>query len=58
MQLEATENFNQYLTKIDLGKLHLWLEYALGLLASFWINLQGKYGKEILEYEEQKNIDK
>ena len=34
------------------------LEYALGLPASFWINLQGKYDKEILEYEEQENIDK
>ena len=34
------------------------LEYALGLPTSFWINLQGKYDKEILEYEEQENINK
>lgn len=34
------------------------LEYALGISTSFWINLQGIYDQEILEYEEQENISK
>lgn len=33
------------------------LEYVLGMPASFWINLQGIYDKEILEYKEQEEID-
>ena len=33
------------------------LEYALGISASYWINLQGIYDKEILEYREQEEID-
>lgn len=33
------------------------LEYVLGMPASFWINLQGIYDKEILEYREQEEID-
>ncbi len=33
------------------------LEYVFGMPASFWINLQGIYDKEILEYKEQKEID-
>ena len=32
------------------------LEYALGIPASFWINLQGIYDKEILELEKEENI--
>ena len=34
------------------------LEYVFGAPMTFWINLQGIYDKEILEYEEQQNIDK
>ncbi len=33
------------------------LEYVLGIPTSFWINLQGIYDKEILEYKEQEEID-
>lgn len=33
------------------------LEYVLGIPASFWINLQGIYDKEMLEYKEQEEID-
>lgn len=33
------------------------LEYVFGIPASFWINLQGIYDKEILEYKEQEEID-
>ena len=33
------------------------LEYVFGMPASFWINLQGIYDKEILEYREQEEID-
>ncbi|MBO5143129.1 MAG: HigA family addiction module antidote protein [Clostridia bacterium] len=33
------------------------LEYVFGAPMTFWINLQGIYDKEILEYEEQQNID-
>lgn len=33
------------------------LEYVLGIPASFWINLQGIYDKEMLEYREQEEID-
>lgn len=33
------------------------LEYVLGMPASFWINLQGIYDKEILDYKEQEEID-
>lgn len=33
------------------------LEYVFGVPVSFWINLQGIYDKEILEYKEQKEID-
>lgn len=33
------------------------LEYVFGMPASFWINLQGIYDKEILEYKEQEEID-
>ena len=32
------------------------LEYALGIEASFWINLQRNYDEEILEYEEIHDI--
>lgn len=32
------------------------LEYALGIEASFWINLQANYDKELLEYEEINQI--
>lgn len=32
------------------------LEYALGIDASFWINLQANYDKELLEFEEANNI--
>lgn len=32
------------------------LEYALGIEAEFWMNLQAKYDREILEYEELNNI--
>lgn len=32
------------------------LEYALGIDASFWINLQANYDKELLEFEEVNNI--
>ena len=33
------------------------LEYVFGMPASFWINLQGIYDKELLEYKEQVEID-
>lgn len=33
------------------------LEYVFGMPVSFWINLQGIYDKEILEYKEQEEID-
>ena len=33
------------------------LEYVFGMPSSFWINLQGIYDKEILEYKEQQEID-
>lgn len=33
------------------------LEYVFGIPASFWINLQGIYDKEMLEYREQEEID-
>ncbi len=33
------------------------LEYVFGIPASFWINLQGIYDKELLEYKEQVEID-
>ena len=33
------------------------LEYALGTPASFWINLQGIYDREILKYKEQVEIE-
>lgn len=32
------------------------LEYALGIDANFWINLQSNYDRELLEYEEVNNI--
>lgn len=32
------------------------LEYALGVDASFWINLQANYDRELLEFEEVNNI--
>lgn len=32
------------------------LEYALGIDANFWINLQGNYDREVLEYEEVNRI--
>ncbi len=32
------------------------LEYALGIEASFWMNLQADYDREILEFEEINNI--
>ena len=32
------------------------LEYVFGIPASFWINLQGIYDKEIIEFEEKNNI--
>lgn len=32
------------------------LEYALGIDASFWINLQSNYDRELLEFEEVNNI--
>ena len=34
------------------------LEYALGIEASFWMNLQTNYDQEILEFEELNNISK
>lgn len=34
------------------------LEYVFGMPASFWINLQGIYDKEILEYKEKEGIEK
>lgn len=34
------------------------LEYVFGMPASFWINLQGIYDREMLDFEEQENIDK
>lgn len=33
------------------------LEYVFGTPMSFWINLQGIYDKEMLEYKEQQEID-
>lgn len=33
------------------------LEYALGIEAEFWINLQTNYDKEMLEFEELHSID-
>jgi len=32
------------------------LEYALGIEATFWINLQSNYDRELLEFEEMNNI--
>lgn len=32
------------------------LEYALGIEAAFWINLQANYDRELLEFEEMNNI--
>ncbi len=32
------------------------LEYALGIEASFWMNLQSNYDRELLEFEEVNNI--
>lgn len=32
------------------------LEYALGIDAGFWINLQSNYDRELLEFEEMNNI--
>ncbi len=32
------------------------LEYALGIKASFWMNLQANYDQELLEFEELNNI--
>ena len=32
------------------------LEYALGIEASFWMNLQANYDRELLEFEEVNNI--
>ena len=32
------------------------LEYALGIDASFWINMQANYDRELLEFEEVNNI--
>ena len=32
------------------------LEYALGIEAEFWMNLQAKYDREILEYEDLNSI--
>lgn len=32
------------------------LEYALGIEASFWMNLQANYDRELLEFEEMNNI--
>ena len=34
------------------------LEYVFGIPTSFWINLQGIYDKEMLEYKEQEDINK
>ena len=34
------------------------LEYALGIEATFWINLQTNYDKELIEYEELNSISK
>lgn len=34
------------------------LEYVFGIPATFWINLQGIYDKEIIEFEEKNNISK
>ena len=33
------------------------LEYVFGIPATFWINLQGIYDKEMIEYKEQEEID-
>jgi len=32
------------------------LEYALGIEATFWINLQSNYDRELIEFEEMNNI--
>lgn len=34
------------------------LEYALGIEASFWMNLQAQYDRELLEFEDLHNITK
>lgn len=34
------------------------LEYVFGIPSTFWINLQGIYDKEIIEFEEKNNISK
>lgn len=34
------------------------LEYIFGVKATFWLNLQAIYDKEIIEYQERNNIDK
>ncbi len=34
------------------------LEYVFGIPVSFWINLQGIYDKEVIEFEEKNNISK
>ena len=34
------------------------LEYVFGISATFWINLQGIYDKEIIEFEEKNSISK
>ena len=34
------------------------LEYVLGIKATFWLNLQAIYDKEMIEYQERNNIDK
>lgn len=34
------------------------LEYVFGIPTTFWINLQGIYDKEIIEFEEKNNISK
>lgn len=34
------------------------LEYALGIKASFWMNLQANYDQELLEFEERNNVTK
>lgn len=38
------------------AKLAKSLEYVFGIPASFWINLQGIYDNEIIEFEEKNNI--
>ena len=34
------------------------LEYVFGISSTFWINVQGIYDKEIIEFEEKNNISK